>query len=128
MKQLDLPFIGFGNLICNEILHNLKQNIMSIQKKFDKKKPECKVTFKLAEDIAGFANKANLTGDFNGWDIESIPMKKIKDGGFSVSIDLKKGAEYQFKYLVDGHSWLTESEADKQVINEYQGENSVVVV
>jgi 1,4-alpha-glucan branching enzyme len=101
---------------------------MSIQKKFDKKKPECKVTFNLAEDVAGLAKKANLTGDFNSWDIESIPMKKIKGGGFSVSIDLKKGAEYQFKYLVDGHSWLTESEADKQVINEYQGENSVVVV
>lgn len=55
-------------------------------------------------------------------------MKKIKGDGFSVSVDLKKGTKYQFKYLVDGHSWLTESDADKQVPNEYHGENSVVVV
>ncbi len=55
-------------------------------------------------------------------------MKKIKGDGFSISVDLKKGDEYQFKYLVDGHSWLTESEADKQVPNEFNGTNSVVAV
>ncbi len=128
MKQLDLPFIGFGNLICNEILHNLKQNIMSLKKQFNEKKSVCKVTFNLANNAAVSAQKAHLTGDFNGWDIESIPMKKNKGGGFSVSIDLEKGHEYQFKYLIDGNLWLNENDADKHVSNEYQGENSVVEV
>jgi len=101
---------------------------MSIKKLFDEKKLVCKVTFKLTGDDASSAHKANLAGDFNNWDIESIPMKKIKGGGFSVSVDLKKDHEYQFKYLIDGRSWLNETEADKQVSNEFQSENSVVVV
>jgi hypothetical protein len=55
-------------------------------------------------------------------------MKKLKGGEFSVSVDLKKGREYQFKYLLDGRAWLNEAEADKHVPNEFQGENSVVIV
>jgi 1,4-alpha-glucan branching enzyme len=101
---------------------------MSLKKQFDEKKRVCKVTFTLAKDIANFANRINLAGDFNNWDIESIPMKKLKGGEFSVSIDLEKGREYQFKYLIDGLGWLNEKEADKHVLNGFQTENSVVVV
>ena len=98
---------------------------MSLKKQYLKTKPVCKVTFILAKEIA---DRVNLTGDFNNWDIESIPMKKSKTGEFSVSIDLEKGKEYQFKYIIDGKEWLNETEADKFVLNEFQSENSVIVV
>ena len=101
---------------------------MSIKKQFDKNKPVCKVTFNLANSNTNNALRVNLAGDFNNWNIESIPMKKISNSGFSVSVDLKKGREYQFKYLVDGSTWLNETEADKHVTNIFQSENSVVVV
>lgn len=101
---------------------------MSLLKKFNQKKPVCKVTFILGNDVANAASKVNLAGDFNNWDIESIPMRKVKTGEFSVSVDLEKGKEYQFKYLIDGKAWMTETEADKQVPNVFQSENSVVVV
>ncbi len=101
---------------------------MSLKKQIDAKKKVCKVTFTLTKEMAGSANRANLAGDFNNWDIESIPMKQLKDGEFSVSIDLKKGAEYQFKYFVDGSDWLNETAADKYVTNRFQTENSVVIV
>lgn len=108
--------------------YKLKLIIMSLKKQFNEKKPVCKVTFKLTKDIAGYANRVNLAGDFNNWDFESIPMKKLKGGEFSVSVDLQKGREYQFKYLIDGWSWLNETEADKHVPNGFQSENSVVIV
>jgi len=101
---------------------------MSLKKQYVKSKSVCKVTFTLAKDIANSANRVNLTGDFNNWDIESIPMKKLKGGEFSVSVDLEKGREYQFKYLIDGLGWLNEKEADKHVLNEFQTENSVVII
>jgi len=102
--------------------------MMSLKKQFNAKKHLCKVTFTLAENIADSSNRVNLVGDFNNWDIESIPMERLKDGDYSVSINLEKGKEYQFKYLVEGLGWLNEKEADKHVVNVFQTENSVVIV
>ena len=93
-----------------------------------KTKPICKVTFILAKDIAMTANKVTLTGEFNNWDIESIAMKKAKSGEFSASVELEKGKEYQFKYVIDGKEWINETEADRFVPNEFQSENSVIIV
>jgi 1,4-alpha-glucan branching enzyme len=101
---------------------------MSLKKQYIKTKPVCKVTFILAKKIAEAANKVNLTGEFNRWDIESIAMKKAKNGEFSTTVELEKGREYQFKYVIDGKEWINETEADKFVPNEFQSENSVVVV
>jgi 1,4-alpha-glucan branching enzyme len=101
---------------------------MSVKKQFYEKKPVCKVTFKLTKDIVNSANRVNLAGDFNNWDAESIPMKKLKGGVYTVTVELPKGREYQFKYLIDGSSWVNEKEADKHVPNEFQTENSVVIL
>ena len=99
---------------------------MSLKKQFDAKKQVCKVTFTLAKNITSSSNRVNLVGDFNNWNIESIPMERLKSGDYSVSINLEKGKEYQFKYLVEGLGWLNEKEADKHVLNNYQTENSVI--
>jgi len=101
---------------------------MSLKKQYIQSKPVCKVTFKLDSDLVNSANKANLTGDFNNWDVKSLPMKKLKSGEFTAALDLEKGKEYQFRYLIDDHVWLNEKEADKYVPNQFQSENSVVVV
>ena len=101
---------------------------MSLKKQFNAKKHECKVTFTLVENIADSSNRVNLVGDFNNWNIESIPMERLKSGDYSVSINLEKGKEYQFKYLVEGLGWLNEKEADKHVVNLFQTENSVVIL
>ncbi len=101
---------------------------MSIKKQSIKTSQECKVTFILAKKIAASVNRANLVGDFNDWDIESIPMKKLKTGEFTATVNLARGKEYQFKYLLDSSDWINENEADKYVSNAFQSENSVVVV
>ncbi|MCL1939581.1 MAG: isoamylase early set domain-containing protein [Desulfovibrionaceae bacterium] len=70
-----------------------------------------------------------LVGDFNKWDDTSNPMKKMKDGGFSLEIELPLGQDSQFRYRSDENVWLNDPEADAYVPCPYTGaENSVVKV
>jgi 1,4-alpha-glucan branching enzyme len=102
---------------------------MSLKKRFLKSKPLCKVTFHLPKKAAGRAEAVHLVGDFNQWATAATPMKKLKKGGFSVTLDLEVGREYQFRYLMDGTEWVNDGEADKYVPSSYPGvENAVVVV
>ncbi|NJO91881.1 MAG: glycoside hydrolase [Chloroflexia bacterium] len=101
---------------------------MSIKKQYTKSHSICKVTFSLTKEQAFSASSVNLTGDFNDWDTGSLPMKKSKNGEFTLSIELEAGKEYHFKYLIDGKEWINELEADSHVQNPYMSENSVIVV
>jgi 1,4-alpha-glucan branching enzyme len=101
---------------------------MSLKKLYNKTNKTCKVTFTISGDVVPKASKINLAGEFNNWNINDTPMKKLKNGDFSVTITLEQGIEYQFKYVVDSFIWLNEIEADKYVTNEFQNENSVVIV
>jgi len=101
---------------------------MSIKKRFLKSKAVCKVTFRLPKEAAQGAETADLVGDFNDWDA-STPMRKLKDGAFTVTLDLEAGRAYQFRYLVDGTKWENDRQADRYVPSPYPGaENSVVEV
>ena len=56
-------------------------------------------------------------------------MKKLKDGSFSATINLKPGREYQFRYYLDNKVWENTWEADYYVPNGLsKEENSVVEV
>lgn len=101
---------------------------MSIKKEYFKTKPSCKVTFRLPKDMAQNAKNVFVTGDFNAWQNNHTPMKKLKNGEFSAVIKLDKNKEYQFRYLIDGKTWLNESEADRYVPNGYGEENAVISV
>lgn len=84
-----------------------------IKKRYLKTKPECKVYFKLPKKETGNADKVSLVGDFNDWDPEANPMKKLSNGDFSLTINLTKDQDYQFKYYVDGSEWINDEDADK---------------
>ncbi|MFC1586910.1 isoamylase early set domain-containing protein [Planctomycetota bacterium] len=103
---------------------------MGINKQYLKKKNVCKVTFRLAKkETATKASSVHLVGDFNDWNEKSHPMKKLKKGGFILTLELEKGKEYQFRYLIDDKSWQNDWEADKYVQTPFGNcENSVVVV
>ena len=102
---------------------------MSIKKQYLKSKPVCKVTFRLPGQAAGSAESANIVGEFNDWNIYATPMKRLKNGSFVVTLDLKPNIEYQFRYLLDDKTWENDGEADKYVSHPYgDGENSVVVL
>ena len=102
---------------------------MSIKKQYLKSKPVCKVTFRLHGEAAGSAESANIVGEFNDWNIYATPMRKLKNGSFTLTIDLEPNKEYQFRYLLDDEIWENDGEADKYVSHPYgDGENSVVVL
>lgn len=89
-----------------------------------KSKPICKVTFYTPASIE--ANSVHLVGDFNQWEETATEMKKLKDGRFSVTLELDANKEYQFRYLVNGSEWHNDWEADRYVPNPFSGDNSVV--
>jgi 1,4-alpha-glucan branching enzyme len=101
---------------------------MSIEKKFLKAKPICKVKFSLSGDQYKSASSILLVGDFNNWQLGETPMKKAKTGVWSVSVDLESGKEYQFRYLIDGTNWENDPEADKFVPSGLGSENSVLAL
>lgn len=99
---------------------------MSIEKKFLKTKPVCKLKFQVSGGVFDHANSVSVAGDFNGWSKEDLPLKRGKDGSWSASIDLESNRDYQFRYVVDGNEWVNEPEADLFIHNGIGEENSVV--
>lgn len=85
---------------------------MSITKQYLKSKPVCKVTFKLSAEQLADAESVALLGEFNDWDPSALLMKKSKKGDFSASLTLENDREYQFRYLVNGGTWLNDDAAD----------------
>jgi 1,4-alpha-glucan branching enzyme len=100
---------------------------MSLKKQYLKTKPLCKVTFSLPRQVADLVNTAYLVGDFNDWNTNATPMKRLKNG-FTATLTLRHNTAYQFRYLLDGVRWENDWKADKYLPNRYGGENSVVVV
>ncbi len=102
---------------------------MSITKTFLKTRASCKVRFQLSPEEVSGAESAFLVGDFNEWNLTSHPMKKLKDGAFSLEIELPLGLDCQFRYLTGNGDWLNDPEADAFVLCAYAGaQNSLVKV
>jgi len=100
---------------------------MSISKQYLKTKPACKVTFKLAAERLPAATQVALLGEFNNWDPHALLMKKSKSGDFSTSVTLPNDSEFQFRYLVDGGTWLNDEDADAYLPSRVSyDENSVL--
>jgi 1,4-alpha-glucan branching enzyme len=101
---------------------------MSIQKKYLKEKKVCRVTFKFKTNKTNPPQKVHVVGDFNDWNEESTPMKKGKDGSFSVSIDFPLNSIHQFRYLVDGILWENDDAADNYEQSPLGSDNSVIII
>ncbi len=102
---------------------------MAIKKQYLKTKPVCKVTFKIPAEVGNAAETAKVVGEFNNWSFTANPMKRLKSGAFTATLDLEKGKAYQFRYLLDKSQWENEIEADKFVPSAYgDSENSVIIV
>jgi 1,4-alpha-glucan branching enzyme len=105
----------------------LKLKTMSIKKQFLKSKPVCKISFKIDKENANGAKSISVVGDFNQWDETAGQMKALKDGSFSLNLDLETGNEYQFRYFADSHAWMNEPEADKHIPSGFgDAQNSVI--
>ncbi len=99
---------------------------MPVVKNYTKTREKCRVTFKLPAEAQ--AEKAVLVGEFNEWNPAECPMKRLKDGSFSVIITLESGRHYRYKYLLDGQRWENDWTADSYAPNEFGQDDSLVHV
>ena len=97
-----------------------------LTKTYTKTRRSCRVTFDLPAEVK--AQTAHLCGEFNEWDKTAHPMKRRRDGGFRVTISLKPGASYRFRYLLEGERWENDWAAEAYAPNEFGTEDSVVSV
>ncbi|MGC9520827.1 MAG: isoamylase early set domain-containing protein [Anaerolineae bacterium] len=100
---------------------------MSIKKQFLKSRPECKVKLRVTKEQAKGADTIHVVGDFNDWDTTATPMKQLKSGDFTTILYLDLDKDYEFRYMVNGETWMNEPEADRQAETPYPGVmNSVI--
>ena len=100
---------------------------MSLKKSFSADGKTCTATFNVNPTAAAGATKITLVGEFNGWDKEAAPMKKAADGSFSVKEKLEVNKQYQFRYLIDGKTWINDWKADTYVRSELANDDNSVV-
>jgi len=82
-----------------------------------------KVSFQTHEPEAG---EVYVMGNFNDWNDSRHPMKKGKNGMWSVDITLAPG-EYEFLYFIDRRAWKTD-DTTPHIVNAFGTENSIVTV
>ena len=97
-----------------------------IKKDYSKTGRACKVTLELPAAVQ--ASTAVVCGEFNEWSPETTQMKRRRDGSFAVTLSLKPGREYRFRYLLNGERWENDWEADGYAPNQFGTEDSVVQV
>lgn len=98
-------------------------------KKYLKSKPKCQVMFTLPNEAAKFAESVHIVGEFNNWDTSSHPMKRQKNGDWEITVDLDTDRQYQYRFLIDGHKWENDWDADGYIESPFGAcFNSVVTV
>jgi 1,4-alpha-glucan branching enzyme len=96
------------------------------------KKTVGKETTKKNEMKAGFsffapdAKEVFLTGEFNHWDVRSMPMKRAKDGNWKIHTILPPG-RYEYKFLADSH-WVEDLPSAELVANAFGTQNLILRV
>lgn len=95
-----------------------------LKKVFSKTGRTCRVTFSISSDV--LADTAHLCGEFNHWSACTHPMKRLPDGSFALTLSLKIGREYRFRYILDGHRWINDHAADGYITNPYNNLDSIV--
>lgn len=81
------------------------------------------VVFELPASV--WADRIYLTGDFNEWCENDLPLRQGRDGTWRVTLDLPVDQCFQFRYVVDGE-WQTDWCADGAEENTFGSQNSVV--
>lgn len=72
------------------------------------------------------AQKVTLAGNFNWWDVNSLPMKMDKKEIWKASVPLEPG-RYEYRFWVDGE-WIDDPNAQERVENPFGSQNCVRTV
>ena len=64
-----------------------------------------------------------LAGNFTHWQTEALPMKKIKQGNWSITVPLEPGT-YHYRFIVDGQ-WQDDPACTIRVANSFGTQDNV---
>jgi hypothetical protein len=110
-------------------VETVKTGTNGMKKIRSKDQKTCKVRFHLPHEAVKDAQSVCIAGDFNNWNIHANPLKRSKDGSFSLTLELVRDREYQFRYLIDDMYWENDWAADKYMPSRFGDcDNSVVIV
>jgi len=74
------------------------------------------------------ARSVAVTGDFNGWDPDGVPLKAAgKPGLWEATLQLNPGA-YSYNFIVDGNVLVPDPDSANQMPDGYGGTNSILLV
>jgi hypothetical protein len=74
------------------------------------------------------AQKVAVTGDFNDWDVNGVPLKAAgKPGLWETDLRLPHGT-YSYNFIVDGELLVPDPNALNQMPDGYGGTNSILLV
>ena len=68
----------------------------------------------------------NVAGEFNGWDTQSLPMKRDEDGIWRSKIKLLPG-RYEYKLFAD-NAWVEDLPDSETIFNIFGTKNFVISV
>jgi hypothetical protein len=83
------------------------------------------VTFEIPDSV--WADCIHLVGDLNDWNRESLPLRHTGGDVWQLEVELERGREIHFRYLVDGAHWRSDRHADAHVAGEDGAYDSVVI-
>ena len=88
-----------------------------------KKSTTKRVRFEL---LAPDAQNVSVAGDFNNWDVRSLPMKRDTRGKWKASIALEPG-RYEYRFCVDG-TWQDDPKVPERADNPFGTQNCIRIV
>ncbi|MCS7082922.1 MAG: isoamylase early set domain-containing protein [Bacteroidetes bacterium] len=95
-----------------------------ITKHYSPKGQSCRVTFELPGAIA--QERVAVVGDFNAWSRDAHLMERTSDGRWRLTLRLKPGRAYRFRYYVDESWWHNDEAADRYVPNPFGSDDCVL--
>ena len=72
------------------------------------------------------AESVHLVGSFDDWDASAHAMRRLKDGRFMAVRRFEKNSRHEYRYLVNGETWINDAEAESYTPNPYGSDNCVV--
>ncbi|MCK9287685.1 MAG: isoamylase early set domain-containing protein [Sphaerochaetaceae bacterium] len=70
-----------------------------------------------------------VVGDWNNWDPQAQHLAKINEQGmWHIKLQLERGKEYRYQFLINGTQWKADPNAYMQVDDGFGGQNSILEI
>jgi len=73
------------------------------------------------------ARSVSVVGDWNAWEPDAQRLVDSDgDGKWEITIQVERGGEYRYQFIVDGEDWISDPAAPLQIQDGFGGTNSVL--